>query len=739
MAKVAICTSVLNQRDLLEGMISSVKAQTFTDWRLYVVDDGSTDDIASLCDDARIEYVRFDENKGVPHGINRALGAACQTDAEYIGVLSADERISPDKLAVQVEYLDAHPNVGAVWGLPQQGPMGERPSYEQFALRAHNRSREAWIRTLCNLENVPIGGASMLMRASCIREIGLFDPDHFTTSDLEWFVRFFEKFDGRIMPYRFAVEVERKDAPLRKTVTAEQFQADMQRVRAKHPVKPPKVLKDVTIAIPVRNMASTIAATINSIRAQTWPHWRIMVLDDASTDNTMDIVRSFNDERITCFAFDENRGCNEAQNQMLARCETPFFVVLAADDLIEPTFLEECISEFAQDPWLEFVASQTDFIDIEGNPHEGAHPIKDIRKAANLSRDQWLQLLWYGNVYFGAGMYRTYAAKDVGGWDTNVGVLGDYDMYLKLLMRENLRIIEKPLTHTRIHDNQRSVLKTEEQRADLLKHYAIIKSRYYPPRKKVIIATPFYEMRGFSPYIRSLTQTIRTLTALGIEHDFWELSGDSYVDRAKNTILNKFLDDPSNTDLFMIDSDMEWDVQGFLKMLALPEEIVVGSYPQKNSWAKWTSLPETVTQDGHTHPIGRTLEDGSALLKAQYLAGGFMRIKREALEKFRDSYPELRYRDTSADPSMPNRVFTEFCSCEIRKMNEEDDLPLRWGEDRVMGRRFQKIGIDAWIYPNVEFGHYGIRGWMGNFDKFLRLPPEQQVPRDMGNVSRATQ
>ena len=718
--KVSICTAAYNDQGLLDGMIASVQAQTFQDWELVIVDDGSEPPLIAP-EDARVKIHRA-EHLGVPHGINKALSLAT---GEYIGVLSTDERLWEEKLAIQVEYLNSHPNIGAVWGLPQQGPLGARPSWEQYALRAHDRSREAWVRTLVNLDNIPIGGAAMLMRRACIDEMGLFDPEHFTTSDLEWFCRFFEKYEGRILPYRFAVEVERETTPLRKTVTAEQFQADMKLVREKHPAKPKKVMKDVTVAIPVYNMSGTIAATINSILAQTWQHFEIMVLDDASTDNTVDIVKQFADPRIKLFQFDENRGCNEAQNQMLARCETPFFMVLAADDVIDPMLLEKCIGKFAEDPWLEFVASQTDFIDESGNPHTTEHPLKSIPHARNLPRAQWLQLLWHGNVYFGAGMYRTEVAKDLGGWDGSVGVIADYDMYLKLLQRENIFVIEEPLTHTRIHEGQRSLLKTVEQQTDLKTHYHIVKSRYYPPRQKVIIATPFYEMRGFAPYIGSLVNTVRALQSHGIDYDFWQLSGDSYVERAKNTILNKFLEDPANTDLFIIDSDMEWDAAAVIKMLSFPEGIVTGSYPQKNSWGKFTGIPELVTEDGKTHPVGRILSDGTALLKADFLAGGFMRIKREPLEKFREAYPQYRYKDMSADPSNPNRVYTEFCTCLLEKLNEGDEFALRWGEDRIMGKRLKAIGIDCWIYPNITFGHYGVKGWTGNYDSWLRNPDKQ--------------
>ena len=324
-------------------------------------------------------------------------------------------------------------------------------------------------------------------------------------------------------------------------------------------------------------------------------------------------------------------------------------------------------------------------------------------------------------------MYRRKVLLDIGGWNAAFGVITDYELYLRLLQRENIHVIEEPLTHTRIHGANKSILNAEEGRK-LRQQYYDAKLQFYPPRMKVIIATPFYEMRGFSPYISSLVVTVQTLTRMGIDHEFWELSGDSYVDRAKNTLFNKFLEDPAATDIFMIDSDMQWDPNGFIQMLMQPEDIVQGSYPQKNMWDTFTARPQLekdTERDDVYHPVGRMLSDGSALLKAQYLAGGFLRIKRAALQKYKDHYTDHVYHDMGADPSYPDRLYTEFFTCE-RKVGP-DGLSLRWGEDRVFGLRMQEIGVESWIYPNIAFGHYGIKGWQGNFHTHLtqsQKPPE---------------
>ena len=166
MARVSVCCSVLNQAEWFEDMLASVFAQSFQDWELIVVDDGSTEDIAAVVakfnDPAgRVKLHRWDENKGIPHGINFAFR---QATGEYVQPLAADEILAPDKLEKQVAYLDSHPLIGAVFGMPKSGSLGERPEWEENVNKAHDRSRLQWLATLLNLDDVPLGGCSALWR-----------------------------------------------------------------------------------------------------------------------------------------------------------------------------------------------------------------------------------------------------------------------------------------------------------------------------------------------------------------------------------------------------------------------------------------------------------------------------------------------------------------------------------------------------------------------------------------------
>ena len=725
--RVSICTTVLNQSGWLKEMIQSVVDQTFKGWELLIADDGSTEDIKSVIEsfnDKRIQYFRFDENKGGAERLNFLLGKAV---GEFYSFLAADEVIYPLKLEQQLAYLDEHKGVDAVWGLPQTGPLGQRPDWEQSWLGAANRSRESWLRTLLNLENVPLGSCSMLMKTSVVRELGLLDLNLTMFNDHELYCRFFSADKvGVVLPYRWAADKPQGPDSVR---TKNQHKAgdEWAYVRAKHKIIFPKAEGKVTVGIPCYNHAKYLPDAVNSVLAQTHPVDEILILDDGSTDDFKTVVAGLvaQDSRIKVMAFPENMGMQEAHNQMAFRAEGEFFTPLSADDMLEPTFVERCLNEFKSYPWSELVASHTDFYKEDMKEKaDPAHPFFSIPKVANHeTRYEFLEALRPGNQYFGCGMYRTKALSEIGGWEKQYKVISDYQVYIKLLQRENIRIIEEPLTRTRVHGENDSLL-NEERAKELPWLYHAARKPYFRKHMRVFIATPFYELKGFSPYIVSLVHTLRLLQAVGIDYYFLELSGDSYVHRARNTMCEHFLADPEATDLFFIDSDMSWNPEAFVKMCMLPDDVVGGTYPVKNNWEAWTSIPQIYTEDQGSQLRGRDLGDGTALLEASVLAGGFLRIKRHVLEKFREHYPDLWYQEPSLDPKNPNKRFTQFFGAE--SMDHKF-----YGEDHCFSRRLREMGCKMFIYPNIDIVHWGYKPFEGNYDKWLKKAAKDRGVQEM--------
>ncbi len=129
--RVSIVLPTFNGARFLAESIESCLAQTFTDWELIIVDDASTDDTphivaAYAARDGRIRGIRHEANRKLPGALNTGYAAA---RGEFITWTSDDNRYRPEALAELVAYLDAHPDVDAVYTdyslFDEQGVVGE--------------------------------------------------------------------------------------------------------------------------------------------------------------------------------------------------------------------------------------------------------------------------------------------------------------------------------------------------------------------------------------------------------------------------------------------------------------------------------------------------------------------------------------------------------------------------------------------------------------------------------------
>ena len=124
----------------------------------------------------------------------------------------------------------------------------------------------------------------------------------------------------------------------------------------------------VSILTPTFNAEKFIRATIKSVQEQTYENWEMILVDDASTDNTVSIIEDFaqRDNRIKLFKFSENRGNGFARNAALDKATGKYIAYLDADDLWFPSKLEKQI-QFLNANNLHFTFSYYDSIDEEGN------------------------------------------------------------------------------------------------------------------------------------------------------------------------------------------------------------------------------------------------------------------------------------------------------------------------------------------------------------------------------------
>jgi hypothetical protein len=222
---------------------------------------------------------------------------------------------------------------------------------------------------------------------------------------------------------------------------------------------------------------------------------------------------------------------------------------------------------------------------------------------------------------------------------------------------------------------------------------------------KLVIATPFYEMKGWSPYIKSIASTMWFLARhTKIEVTFWSLPEDSYVERARNTIANEFMKS-EHTHLLFIDSDMEWDLPGLTRLLAADVDVVGAGYPCKNLWDFFGCILN-VNED-ETPKV-----NAQGLISAWGVPTGFMKIRKEVFFKMAIAKPDNFYMvKNPVEGEDPIKVFNFFGRMP----------PL--GEDISFCRRWVDAGGELWVEPRVTITHYGTKGWSGNYDSFLKACP----------------
>lgn len=108
---VTVLLPAYNAQETIGEAIQSVINQTYKDWELIVINDGSTDDTKGVVmsyNDERIKYIENDENKKLIYTLNRGIELAT---GEYIARMDADDICHPNRFEKQVEYMESHPDV----------------------------------------------------------------------------------------------------------------------------------------------------------------------------------------------------------------------------------------------------------------------------------------------------------------------------------------------------------------------------------------------------------------------------------------------------------------------------------------------------------------------------------------------------------------------------------------------------------------------------------------------------
>ena len=122
----------------------------------------------------------------------------------------------------------------------------------------------------------------------------------------------------------------------------------------------------VSVLMPVYNAEKYLAASIGSVLAQTYGDFELLICDDASTDGSAEIVRSFDDARITLMANASNLGNAATRNRLIEHASGEYMAVLDADDMAEPDRFAKQVEFLEKHPEIGLCGSWVNIIGHEG-------------------------------------------------------------------------------------------------------------------------------------------------------------------------------------------------------------------------------------------------------------------------------------------------------------------------------------------------------------------------------------
>jgi glycosyltransferase involved in cell wall biosynthesis len=203
--------------------------------------------------------------------------------------------------------------------------------------------------------------------------------------------------------------------------------------------------KSLTLIIPVYNGLPFLKETIQSALNQTYKDFRLLIVDDGSSDKSLDYLKTLTDPRIE-IRCQSNKGLSTSLNQAVASSDTEFIARLDQDDLAVPYRLQEQINFLTSHPEYACVLSGISRITESGREF-GSYKTETLEK---ISDYKWGA---FGCIVHSTICFRRESFLALGGYRSSLYPVDDYDLLLRFEEAYKVAVINKALVQYRIHSN----------------------------------------------------------------------------------------------------------------------------------------------------------------------------------------------------------------------------------------------------------------------------------------------
>jgi|GEM_PF-598087 len=211
--------------------------------------------------------------------------------------------------------------------------------------------------------------------------------------------------------------------------------------------------QQITVLMALYNGGEYLKLTVQSVLNQTHPNFEFLIVNDCSTDNSLEIIRSFHDERIKIYNNPRNLGQAKSLNVGLRLAKGDYIARIDADDIALPQWLETQLHCIEAHPDCSVISAYVFAIDERNK-------IKKLYKPPLGREDIILRSLIASPINHVGSIFRKKDIVQNGGYDEQYMIAADYDLWGKLL-KNNFRITTTPKMLMAIREHTRSLSRLE--------------------------------------------------------------------------------------------------------------------------------------------------------------------------------------------------------------------------------------------------------------------------------------
>jgi hypothetical protein len=249
-------------------------------------------------------------------------------------------------------------------------------------------------------------------------------------------------------------------------------------------------------------------------------------------------------------------------------------------------------------------------------------------------------------------------------------------------------------------------------------------------KNKLFIATPMYGGMAHGLYMKSALDLQGVMSKYQVESKFSFLFNESLITRARNYLVDEFLR-TDFTHLLFIDSDIHFNPQDIIAMMALDKDIIGAPYPKKS--VNWGNIKYAIVNNPDIDPgeleqlvgeyvfnvvHGTSQFSVTEPLEVMEIGTGYMLIKRCVFEKMQESYPQIHYKpdhvgQANFDGSRYIHAYFDTVIDSIGSITG-GGTDRYLSEDYMFCQMWRKIGGSIWLCPWVKTQHVGTYAFSGN-------------------------